>query len=39
MRKDILNAIIQMEWVGQMNMIAYTAREMVMGKWINTYNI
>lgn len=29
----------QMEWVGQMNMIAYTAREMVMGKWINTYNI
>ena len=29
----------QMEWVGQMNMIAYTARQMVMGKWINTYNI
>lgn len=29
----------QMEWVGQMNMIAYTAREMVMEKWINTYNI
>ena len=29
----------QMEWFGQMNMIAYTAREMVMGKWINTYNI
>lgn len=29
----------QMEWVGQMNMIAYTEREMVMGKWINTYNI
>lgn len=29
----------QMEWVGQMNLIAYTAREMVMGKWINTYNI
>ena len=29
----------QMEWVGQMNMISYTAREMVMGKWINTYNI
>lgn len=29
----------QMEWVGQMNIIAYTAREMVMGKWINTYNI
>ena len=29
----------QMEWVEQMNLIAYTAREMVMGKWINTYNI
>lgn len=29
----------KMEWVGQMNLIAYTAREMVMGKWINTYNI
>lgn len=29
----------QMEWVGQINLIAYTAREMVMGKWINTYNI
>lgn len=29
----------QMECVGQMNLIAYTAREMVMGKWINTYNI
>lgn len=34
-----LKATNQMEWVGQMNMIAYTAREMVMGKWINTYNI
>lgn len=29
----------QMKWVGAMNMIAYSAREMVMGKCINTYNI
>ena len=29
----------QMKWVGAMNMIAYSAREMVLGKCINTYNI
>ena len=29
----------QMKWVGAMNMIAYSAREMVLGKSINTYNI
>lgn len=29
----------QMKWVGAMNMIAYSAREMVPGKCINTYNI
>lgn len=29
----------QMKWVGAMNMIVYSAREMVMGKCINTYNI
>lgn len=29
----------QMKWVRAMNMIAYSAREMVIGKCINTYNI
>lgn len=29
----------QMKWVGAMNMIAYSTREMVIGKCINTYNI
>lgn len=29
----------QMKWVGAMNMIEYSAREMVLGKCINTYNI
>ena len=29
----------QMKWVGAMNMIAYSAREIVLGKCINTYNI
>ena len=29
----------QMKWVGAMNMIAYSAREMLLGKCINTYNI
>lgn len=29
----------QMKWGGAMNMIAYSAREMVLGKCINTYNI
>lgn len=29
----------QMKWVGAMNMIAYSAREMILGKCINTYNI
>lgn len=29
----------QIKWVGAMNMIAYSAREMVLGKCINTYNI
>ena len=29
----------QMKWGGAMNMIAYLAREIVMGKCINTYNI
>lgn len=29
----------QMKWVGAMNMIAYSARKMVLGKCINTYNI
>ena len=29
----------QMNWVGAMNMIAYSAREMVLGKCINIYNI
>ena len=29
----------KMKWVGAMNMIAYSAREMVLGKCINTYNI
>ena len=29
----------QMKWIGAMNMIAYSAREMVLGKCINTYNI
>ena len=29
----------QMKWVGAINMIAYSAREMVLGKCINTYNI
>ena len=28
-----------MKWVGAINMIAYSAREMVLGKCINTYNI
>lgn len=30
---------VQMKWVGAMNMIAYSARKMVLGKCINTYNI
>lgn len=34
-----LKAEDQMKWIGAMNMIAYSAREMVMGKCINTYNI
>jgi hypothetical protein len=29
----------QIKWVGAMNMIAYSAREIVLGKCINTYNI
>lgn len=29
----------QMEWVGMMNNIAHSAREIVFGKCINTYNI
>lgn len=29
----------QMKWVVAMNMIAYSTREMVLGKCINTYNI
>lgn len=29
----------QMKWVGMMNNIAHTAREIVFGKCINTYNI
>lgn len=34
-----LKAEDQMKWGGAMNMIAYSAREMVLGKCINTYNI
>ena len=34
-----LKAIDQMKWVGMMNNIAHSAREIVFGKCINTYNI